>query len=58
MTRELRALGPLTCGQYLALANVGAGTPERMKALSDARLLDCVGAAAAVQLRSKRESAS
>lgn len=28
MIRGPKALGPLTCGQYLALANVGAGTPS------------------------------
>jgi len=42
----------------MALANVGAGTPEEMNALSDERLRDCVGATVAVQLRPKRESAS
>jgi len=48
----------LTRGQYLALANAGAGTPEGVNVLSDERLRDCVGAAAAVQLRPKRESTS
>lgn len=48
----------LTRGQYLALANAGAGTPEGVNALSDERLRDCVGAAATALLRPKCESAS
>jgi len=48
----------LTRGQYLALANAGAGTPEGVNALSDERLRDCVGSATALQLRPKRESVS
>ncbi|WP_246881450.1 helicase-related protein [Acidovorax sp. JG5] len=48
----------LTRGQYLALANAGAGTPEGVNALSDERLRDCVGAAATALLRPKRESTS
>ncbi|WP_298193848.1 DEAD/DEAH box helicase [Metallibacterium sp.] len=48
----------LTRGQYLALANAGAGTPDGVNALSDERLRDCVGTVAAAQLRLLRESAS
>jgi len=47
----------LTRGQYLALANAGAGTPEGVNALSEERLRDCVGAAAAARLRPKRDGA-
>ncbi|MDO8769397.1 MAG: hypothetical protein Q7K57_11975 [Burkholderiaceae bacterium] len=47
----------LTRGQYLALANAGAGTPEGVNALSDERLRDCVGAVVAAQLRTKCEHA-
>lgn len=45
---------PLTRGQYLALVNVGASTPDDVNALSDERLRECVGAAVATQMRPKR----
>jgi helicase len=48
----------LTRGQYLALVNAGAGTPEKVHALSDGRLRDCVGAEAIAMLRPKRKSSN
>ncbi|MVF23714.1 DEAD/DEAH box helicase [Methylocaldum sp. BRCS4] len=42
---------PMSRGQYLALANAGAFTPEAVSAMPDSQLLACVGAATFGRLR-------